>query len=114
MSVHPRSTRCPFRALRKRENISFAGLWLSLWNGCERVDRGSAKYRSHAKAGVLADPASSLLLATGTTTRVEPQASRRWAALAARSREVGVATEMLLMKAKQVSDDGGCAAWITP
>jgi hypothetical protein len=32
----------------------------------------------------------------------------------ARSREVGVATEMLLTKAKQVSDDGGCAAWITP
>lgn len=32
----------------------------------------------------------------------------------ARSREGGVATEMLLTKAKQVSDDGGCAAWITP
>jgi hypothetical protein len=30
--------------------------------------------------------------------------------LAALSREVGVATEMLLTKAEQVSDDGACAA----
>jgi hypothetical protein len=32
------------------------------------------------------------------------------ASLTARSREVGVATEMLLTKAEQVSDDGACAA----
>src|SRR5687768_5993691 len=32
----------------------------------------------------------------------------------ARSREVGVATEMLLTKAEQVSDEGACAGRITP
>jgi len=46
-----------------------------------------------------------------------PWPRRAWAGggatrdlVSARSKEVGVATEMLLTKAEQVSDDGACAA----
>jgi len=54
--------------------------------------------------------ARALVFATSATTAPAGERSSPAATLlAARSREVGVATEMLLTKAEQVSDDRACA-----
>jgi hypothetical protein len=53
------------------------------------------------------------LLATSATVGAGGRAEPPTDLLAARSRKVGVATETLLTKAEQVSDDGACACRFT-
>ena len=66
--------------------------------------------RADTNAGLAPRVAAHLPFATSATVHPRRADRRRRALLAAHCREVGVATEMLLTKEEQVSDDRACAA----